>query len=316
MPCATIGGMDPGLVSRLVDGDGARLLAELGPYAESQALATASRLRAQGHDADLVAAVLAQARLRARAAATFGDQAATMLFTADGLEQATRPQLAARHAQRFAAAGIRTVHDLTCGIGSDAMAFAGRRARRRGHRRRPDHGGHRLGEPAALAARDRADRAGRAGGPARQPGRPAYRRMARPRPPPQRGGRPPRAHAAGRSRCTRCRRPGPRCSTSPRACPRPGPSCRPSFSAAARPKDAEAQWTSWRGEVLECAVWWGPLARLRGRSAAVCRPAATRSPPSRSSPRPTRPATHRCSPGWTSWLRGSTRPTRPSCGPG
>ena len=31
----------------------------------------------------------------------------------------------------------------------------------------------------------------------------------------------------------------------------------------------EAQWTSWDGEVLECALWWGPLARTAGRTAAV-----------------------------------------------
>ena len=48
-----------------------------------------------------------------------------MLFTADGLEQATRLEVAARHAQRFAAAGVERVADLGCGIGGDAMALAG-----------------------------------------------------------------------------------------------------------------------------------------------------------------------------------------------
>src|SRR5213078_4492491 len=40
------------------------------------------------------------------------------------LEQATRLEVAARHAQRFVSAGIERVVDLGCGIGSDAMAFA------------------------------------------------------------------------------------------------------------------------------------------------------------------------------------------------
>jgi hypothetical protein len=47
-----------------------------------------------------------------------------MLFTPTGLEQATRLQVAARHAQRFASAGVERVADLGCGIGSDSMALA------------------------------------------------------------------------------------------------------------------------------------------------------------------------------------------------
>ena len=47
-----------------------------------------------------------------------------MLFTPDGLEQATRLEVAARHAQRYVSAGVERVFDLGCGIGSDAMAFA------------------------------------------------------------------------------------------------------------------------------------------------------------------------------------------------
>ena len=48
-----------------------------------------------------------------------------MIFTPDGLEQATRLEVAAQHAQRFRAAGVRHVLDLGCGIGADAMALAG-----------------------------------------------------------------------------------------------------------------------------------------------------------------------------------------------
>jgi SAM-dependent methyltransferase len=83
-----------------------------------------SRLRAAGHDPQLVATVLTQARLRAKAATKFGDFAGSMLFTADGLEQATRPAVAARHADRFARAGFARVADLGCGIGADALALA------------------------------------------------------------------------------------------------------------------------------------------------------------------------------------------------
>ena len=48
-----------------------------------------------------------------------------MLFTVAGLEQATRLEVAAHHARRYRAVGATTVADLTCGIGADAMAFAG-----------------------------------------------------------------------------------------------------------------------------------------------------------------------------------------------
>jgi hypothetical protein len=83
------------------------------------------RLRAKGFDPEVVALVLTQSRLRAKAAAKFGPFADGMLFTPAGLEQATRLVVAARHAQRFRDAGITAVADLTCGVGADSMAFAG-----------------------------------------------------------------------------------------------------------------------------------------------------------------------------------------------
>ena len=85
---------------------------------------TVADLRRAGHPPGLVAAVLAQAKLRSRAAAKFGPFAERMLFTTDGLEQATRLQVAAQHAGRFARAGISWVADLGCGIGADALAIA------------------------------------------------------------------------------------------------------------------------------------------------------------------------------------------------
>ncbi|WP_347754459.1 class I SAM-dependent methyltransferase [Agrococcus sp. ProA11] len=83
-----------------------------------------SRLRAEGHDPRLVAAVLTQARLRRRAKVKFGEFASGMLFTEAGLEQATRLRVAAHHAGRMRQAGIASVADLGCGIGADALAFA------------------------------------------------------------------------------------------------------------------------------------------------------------------------------------------------
>ena len=117
--------MDLATLGRLVSGEGWGLLQSLPPYDEDSAMALGSRLRAAGFDADLVSAALTQSRLRARAIAKFGDFAGGMIFTPDGLEQATRLEVAAQHAQRFRAAGVRHVLDLGCGIGADAMALAG-----------------------------------------------------------------------------------------------------------------------------------------------------------------------------------------------
>ncbi|RBQ16447.1 SAM-dependent methyltransferase [Spongiactinospora rosea] len=90
-------------------------------------VAAATALR-RVHPADLATAALTQARLRTRAHAKFGPDAARMYFTPDGLEQATRPEVAAHRARRIAtgpddAAG-RSVADLCCGIGGDAIELA------------------------------------------------------------------------------------------------------------------------------------------------------------------------------------------------
>jgi SAM-dependent methyltransferase len=54
----------------------------------------------------------------------FGPDASRMFFTRAGLEQATRAVVADRRAARLAAAGVRTLADLGCGLGSDALAAA------------------------------------------------------------------------------------------------------------------------------------------------------------------------------------------------
>ncbi|MGB7964486.1 MAG: class I SAM-dependent methyltransferase, partial [Propionicimonas sp.] len=69
------------------------------------------------------AAALQQESLRRRARGKFGAAAAGLFFTTAGLEQATRPGVAAWRAGRLAAAGARRVVDLGCGLGADALAF-------------------------------------------------------------------------------------------------------------------------------------------------------------------------------------------------
>jgi hypothetical protein len=54
--------------------------------------------------------------------------------------------------------------------------------------------------------------------------------------------------------------------------PATGAKLSPSFPHTAIPAGAEAQWTSLGGEVLECAIWWGPLVSRIGRSALVIGP--------------------------------------------
>lgn len=110
----------------LLTPEGLELLDDLGPIAQVADVARAvSRLRAAGHSPDLVSAVVGQAHLRSKAEAKFGPFAARMLFTRAGLEQATRLGVAARHAQRLRRAGVSRVSDLGCGIGGDALAFTG-----------------------------------------------------------------------------------------------------------------------------------------------------------------------------------------------
>lgn len=109
--------------SALLTGEGRRLLAELRDHDPADELVLATRLR-RDHPAPLVSAALTQARLRQRAAAKFGGDAARMWFTPDGVEQATRSSVAVYRAGRFAGLGVRRLADLCCGIGGDALALA------------------------------------------------------------------------------------------------------------------------------------------------------------------------------------------------
>jgi hypothetical protein len=266
-------GMDLALLRRLTTGEGWGLLQSLPPYREDEALSLQQRLRDAGFDSELVAAALNQARLRAKAVDKFGEFARGMVFTSDGLEQATRLAVGARHAQRFRRAGVHTVHDLGCGIGADAMALAGLDLRVRALdadevtaavadvnlRHWPESGARhgRVEEfraPAGEGARD----VGAWLDPARRT--------------------PGVADVHGRTRRVFSLE-----AISPSwqqvqqvaaALPATGVKLSPGFPHAALPAGAEAQWTSYDGDVLECAVWFGPLAEAAGRSAAVLRASA------------------------------------------
>jgi SAM-dependent methyltransferase len=104
--------------------DGVTALAAAAEVAGGDPLAAAMTLRSRGIDPALAAAALTQTGFRQRAAAKFGPAAARMFFTRAGLEQATRFIVADRRAARLAAAGVTTLADLGCGLGSDALAAA------------------------------------------------------------------------------------------------------------------------------------------------------------------------------------------------
>jgi hypothetical protein len=266
--------VDIATAEHLASPEGWALLQSLPPYDKDGALALQTRLRAAGHAPDLVAAVLAQSRLRARAAEKFGDLAGQLVFTSDGLEQATRHPLAVRHAQRYAAHDVALVHDLGCGLGSDALAFAQAglavaavdtdpattvlaainlrewRSVTVTCARAED-----VPLPTGAAARGVGvwlDPARRTSGVADVRGR--TRRVFS-------------LAAIAPSWETVC--------GFAEQVPATGAKLSPAFPHAALPAGAEAQWTSWRGEVLECAVWWGPLVAAPGRTAAVCTPSST-----------------------------------------
>lgn len=91
--------------------------------APGEELAVATRLRS-AYDADLVAAAFSQAELRRAARAKF-ERADRMLFTRDGLEQASAEVVARHRAARLDGLGpALRVADLCCGIGGDLVALA------------------------------------------------------------------------------------------------------------------------------------------------------------------------------------------------
>jgi SAM-dependent methyltransferase len=265
-----VGWDDPAVGAQLLDGfralltpEGRRLLDRLPPYDPAAALSLGAALRREGLDEDLVSAALTQSRLRARARAKLGDRATGLFLTDDGLQQATRPAVASRHAARYAGTD-RPVLDLCCGVGLDLLALAASGRQVTGVDRDP------LTAEVARANVEAAGLAGRAevfcldvldvdvsgaGGlfvdPARRTGR----------------GRTfdPRSYSppfdavldlAGRVPAT-------------------GAKLAPGIPHAVLPAGAEAEWVSDGGEVLECALWFGPLAGGAPRRATLLPSGAT-----------------------------------------
>lgn len=117
--------MDLDAFAWLLTDDGQTLLAQASSLVASGAspLAVGSTLR-RTTTPERAATALTQVELRARGVAKFGDLAARMYFTHDGLEQATRLRVAEHRAGRAVAFGARTLIDLGCGIGGDLIASA------------------------------------------------------------------------------------------------------------------------------------------------------------------------------------------------
>jgi hypothetical protein len=107
----------------LLTDEGAALLERATDLAGGPELAVQDELRRQAGPAQ-VAAALSQVELRARATDKFGSSAASMYFTPDGLEQATRQRVATHRAGRLTAFGTGSLIDLGCGIGGDLVATA------------------------------------------------------------------------------------------------------------------------------------------------------------------------------------------------
>jgi SAM-dependent methyltransferase len=88
-----------------------------------EVLPALARLRAEV-GVELAGPAWELARLRARARPVFGADADVLFLTADTLEQAGRPALAARRAARLLAGGVATAADLGCAAGTDTVALA------------------------------------------------------------------------------------------------------------------------------------------------------------------------------------------------
>ncbi|WP_307853989.1 THUMP-like domain-containing protein [Streptomyces tagetis] len=241
---------DPEALHALLTPEGRALLDEVRGTDPARELAVATRLR-RTHPPDLVSAALGQARLRQRAVAKFGARdAARMFFTPDGVEQSTRASVAAHRAGRLAALGVRSVADLCCGIGGDAIALARAGIRVLAVDRDPvtvaaaRANARELGLDALIEVREADVTEVGTGGcdavfvdPARRGGRPG-------------GGRifAPEAYSPPLSWAVEAARTAPRAAALKLA---------PGIPHEVVPEGAEAEWISDGGEVKEAVLWFG-----------------------------------------------------------
>lgn len=105
----------------LTSADGLAALALAAEQPDPDSVQAATRLRAR-FSPELAGAALHQESLRRRAVTKFGERARTLLFTADGIEAATRAEVSAWRFARLRSSGITHLLDLGCGIGADALA--------------------------------------------------------------------------------------------------------------------------------------------------------------------------------------------------
>lgn len=263
--------MDLEAVHWLASPPGRQWLEQVPPYDEAGVISLSARLRTEGLSPEQTAALLTQQRLRARGAEKFGALTDSLLFTADGVEQATRPEVAAAHAQRFANLSLALVHDLGCGIGADALALALSGVRVQAVDADPITaaiaGANLAPWPDAQARCARVEDVDLPSDASRQRVG-AWLDPAR------------RVHGAadihGRTRrLFRLEDISPswqQVQQIAAVIPATGVKLSPSFPHEQVPPGAEAQWTSRSGDLLECAIWWGPLARFPGRTARIIRP--------------------------------------------
>ena len=248
--------MDLELLAALRTAEGSAALAAATDVGGGEPLAAATALRARGISPGLASAALTQADLRRRAAAKFGPAAASMLFTRAGFEQATRSVVADRRAARLRAAGVASLADLGCGLGSDALAAARQGIRVYAVDADP--------LTAALAAAN-AEAAGLAhlvtvecadatSVPVEQYDAvfadPARRRAGRGRVMDPRSWSPPWDFIA----------------TLPERVPRTVLKLAPGIDHALLPPGAEGEWVSVDGDLVEAAFWCGPLAEIARRA--------------------------------------------------
>lgn len=110
-------------IARWLTGSDGRAAITAATTAGPDPLIRSTALRRLDLDPDQAAAAALQAELRDLAARRYGVVAGHLLLTRDGLEQATRPEVAERRAAAVAASGARRVVDLTAGLGFDAQAL-------------------------------------------------------------------------------------------------------------------------------------------------------------------------------------------------